>query len=310
LIKRTINFGSPAYLSLKDKQLLISYPKDSNGDRPKPVKLPIEDIGIVILENPQITVSHSLLAALLENNTAVVTSDKKHLPNGMLLNLNGNTLQSEKFTAQINASVPLKKQLWQQTISAKIKNQAALLFQMDVPVRNMINWSKKVRSGDPDNYEARAAAYFWENIFIDYPNFRRAREGDAPNNFLNYGYTILRAVVARSLVGSGLLPTLGIHHHNKYNAYCLADDIMEPYRPYVDEVVYNILNNYLPDDTEPTEKYKLTTVIKSELLKIPAIDVIIDGEKSPLMIAMQRTTSSLFHCFAGNSRKILYPVIN
>ena len=302
MIKRTINFGSPAYLSLKDKQLLISYPKDSNGDRPKPVKLPIEDIGIVILENPQITVSHSLLAALLENNTAVVTSDKKHLPNGMLLNLNGNTLQSEKFTAQINASVPLKKQLWQQTISAKIKNQAALLFQMDVPVRNMINWSKKVRSGDPDNYEARAAAYFWENIFIDYPNFRRAREGDAPNNFLNYGYTILRAVVARSLVGSGLLPTLGIHHHNKYNAYCLADDIMEPYRPYVDSVVIEIIN-------EDGEVEEITTEIKKKLLKIPVLDVIVEDKSSPLMIAVQRTTSSLAKCFKGETRKLLYPEI-
>lgn len=302
MIKRTLNFGNPAYLSKKDNQLLIKFPVKKGEEEKEEITIPIEDIGIVILENPQITISHSLLSALIENNAAVVTSDKKHHPNGLLLNLDGNTLQSEKFNAQIEASIPLKKQLWQQTISTKIRNQAALLKEKDIAIRNMLTWAKKVRSGDPDNYEARAAAYFWDNIFIDIPEFKRGREEDAPNNLLNYGYAILRAIVARSLVGSGLLPTLGIHHHNKYNSFCLADDIMEPYRPYVDAIVVEIVEN-------GEDFYELSTSIKKQLLSIGTVDVIIEEKSSPLMVGMQRTTASLAKCFEGEARKILYPQI-
>ena len=302
MIKRTLNFSNPAYLSKKNNQLLIKYPKNKDGEEPDSITVPIEDIGIIILENPQITISHSLLSALLENNTAVVTSDKRHHPNGLFLNLDGNTLQSEKFNAQINASIPLKKQLWQQTITAKIKNQAALLKEKEIPVSNMLTWARKVRSGDPDNFEARAAAYFWENIFIDIHDFKRGREEEAPNNLLNYGYAILRAIVARSLVGSGLLPTLGIYHHNKYNAYCLADDIMEPYRPYVDRIVVEIVE-------KGEDFYEISSSIKRQLLSIGTVDVVIDDKSSPLMVAMQRTTASLARCFEGEARKILYPTI-
>ncbi len=302
MIKRTLNFGNPAYLSKKDNQLIIKFPIKKGEEEKDAIIIPIEDIGIVILENPQITISHTLLASLIENNVAVVTSDSKYRPNGLFLNLDGNTLQSEKFNAQINASEPLKKQLWQQTITAKIKNQAALLDNRDVAVKNMNTWARKVRSGDPDNYEARAAAYFWANIFIDIPDFRRGREEAEPNNLLNYGYAILRAIVARSLVGSGLLPTLGIHHHNKYNAYCLADDIMEPYRPFVDSLVVDIV--------ESGENYEeMTTAIKKQLLAIATIDVTVGGKSGPLMVAMQRTTASLAKCFEGETRKILYPQI-
>ena len=184
MIKRTLNFGNPAYLSKKDNQLTIKFPTKKGEVEKDVITIPIEDIGIVILENPQITISHKLLASLIENNVAVVTSDSKYRPNGLFLNLDGNTLQSEKFNAQINASEPLKKQLWQQTITAKIKNQAALLADRDVAVRNMMTWARKVRSGDPDNYEARAAAYFWANIFIDIPDFKRGREEAEPNNLL------------------------------------------------------------------------------------------------------------------------------
>jgi CRISPR-associated protein Cas1 len=302
MIKRTLNFGNPAYLSKRDNQLLIKFPKSKDGIEKEEVTVPIEDIGIVILENPQITISHSLLASLLENNAAVVTSDNKHHPNGLFLNLDGNTLQSEKFNAQLKASFPLKKQLWKQTISAKIRNQAALLADRDVATRNMLTWAKKVRSGDPDNYEARAAAYFWANIFIDIPDFKRGREEAEPNNLLNYGYALLRAIVARSLVGSGLLPTLGIHHHNKYNAYCLADDIMEPYRPFIDLIVVEIV--------ESGENFEeLTPTLKRKLLSLATVDVIIEEKSSPLMVAMQRTTASLAKCFEGKERKILYPQI-
>ncbi len=157
-----------------------------------------------------------------------------------------------------------------------------------------------VRSGDPDNIEGRAAAYYWKTIFPHLPEFKRGRYEQPPNHLLNYGYAILRAVVARGLVSSGLLPTFGIHHRNKYNAYCLADDIMEPYRPFVDKVVCEIIAN--------GEDYTLlSTSIKKQLLNIPAMDIKIEGEKSPLMVGLQRTTASLVKCFEGSLRKIVYP---
>lgn len=161
-------------------------------------------------------------------------------------------------------------------------------------------WMNDVRSGDPENLEARTAAYYWKNLFPKYPDFVRDREGTPPNNLLNYGYAILRAVIARALVGSGLLPTLGIHHHNRYNAYCLADDIMEPYRPYVDELVLKMMEKY-------SDISELTKQLKIELLGIPMIDVVVSGKRSPLMIAAQQTTASLAKCFAGECRRISYP---
>jgi CRISPR-associated protein Cas1 len=200
----------------------------------------------------------------------------------------------------LDAGLPLKKQLWQQTIMAKIKNQAVMLQKQGKDNEWLMQWCKEVRSGDPDNYEAQAAAYYWQNIFPSTMDFKRSREGLPPNNLLNYGYALLRAVVARGLVGSGLLPTLGIHHANKYNAYCLADDIMEPYRPFVDQVVCEIIASG-EDYTE------LTKNIKQKLLVIPAMDIMIDGQNSPLMVGLQRTTSSLVKCFEGSERKIIYP---
>ncbi len=220
-----------------------------------------------------------------------------------MLPLCGNTTQSERFRTQIDASLPLKKQLWQQTVRQKILNQATVLSKnTGAIVKNMQVWANEVRSGDPDNFEARAAAYYWRNLFPTLPNFVRGREGDPPNNLLNYGYAILRACVARGLVGSGLLPTLGIHHHNRYNAYCLADDIMEPYRPYVDALVCRLVV-----DGHLTEE--LTVELKRELLQIPTLDVVINGKRSPLMVAVSMTTASLQKCYAGEIRKIVYPSI-
>ena len=298
MIKRTLYFGNPAYLRTKDEQLIFE--SVENGEMKI---LPIEDIGVMILDNQQITITQALISKLLANNVALITCDTRHHPTGLLLNLDGNTLQSAKFRAQIEASTPLKKQLWQQTVSSKILNQAGLLEAIRVPVKNMRNWAAEVKSGDSENHEAIAAVYYWKNIFEIYPDFKRAPNGLPPNNLLNYGYAILRAVVARNLVASGLLPTLGIFHRNQYNAYCLADDIMEPYRPYVDKIVLNIVNlngNFL----------ELTPNMKKELLNIPAMDVIINNEKSPLMVAVQKTTASLVKCFEGKQRKILYPELN
>ncbi len=321
MIKRTLYFGNPAYLSKKDDQLVMKLIDNGNGkentnedcgnaegsdkndkyrNRTNHNVVPIEDVGIIILDSQQITITQGLLSSLLENNTAVVSCDNSHLPVGLFLPLSVNQIQSERFQAQIESSVPLRKQLWQQTIAAKIKNQAWLLNQKKVNVINMLKWAKDVRSGEPDNYEGRAAAYYWGNLFPKELEFTRDRYGVPPNNLLNYGYAVLRAIVTRSLVASGLLPTLGIHHHNKYNAYCLADDIMEPFRPYVDKIVCEIVDN--GEDFE-----ELSTSIKKQLLEIPVVEIIIDGERSPLMVGVQRTTASLAKCFAGESRKILYP---
>lgn len=314
MIKRTLYFGNPAYLSMKNMQMMIRLPdseisdesldNDENEkykDRNNQNTIPIEDIGIVILDNQQITITQGLLASLLENNSAVVTCDNKHHPAGLFLPLESNLEQSQRFQEQIEASVPLKKQLWQQTISSKILNQALLLNKFGVKSDNMKKWARDVKSGDPDNLEGRAAAYYWKNLFPGELKFQRDRYGEPPNNLLNYGYAILRAVVARSLVASGLLPTLGIHHHNKYNAFCLADDIMEPYRPFVDDIVVTLVR----DGEDFTE---LTPSIKKQLLTIPVIDVSIEEQRRPLMIAVQRTAASLAKCFSGNQRKIIYPV--
>ena len=308
MIKRTLCFSNPAYLSMKNDQLVIKLPQvEKNDDLPESFKelnvhtIPIEDIGVVVLDHKQITVTQGLLEALLDNNCAVVTCDKSHLPVGLMLPLSGNTIQNERFRHQLEASLPLKKQLWQQTVQQKIHNQAAVLHSYrNVPIVNMTKWEKDVRSGDPDNLEGRAAVFYWKNLFPDVKGFTREREGVAPNNMLNYGYAILRAVIARSLVSSGLLPTLGVHHHNRYNAYCLADDIMEPYRPFVDELVvqYTYEHGY-PDE--------LDTNVKKVLLGIPVLDVRIGGQRSPLMVAATQTTASLARCFTGESRKILYP---
>ncbi|OJV81820.1 MAG: subtype II CRISPR-associated endonuclease Cas1 [Bacteroidia bacterium 44-10] len=308
MIKRTLYFGNPAYLSLKKEQLVIQLPGVVNNETlPDSFKagavktIPIEDIGVVVLDNKQITITHGVIEKLLANNVALITCDSSRMPVGLMLPLSGNTTQTERFKHQLDASVPLKKQLWQQTVQAKIQNQAYLLHSTTGEiVKNMMVWGSDVRSGDPDNYEARAAVYYWANIFPQLPGFSRGREGIPPNNLLNYGYAILRAVVARSLVSSGLLPTLGVHHRNKYNAYCLADDIMEPYRPFVDKVVIEIM--------ESGENYQeLSKEIKMKLLNIPVLDVVIGGQRSPLMLAASQTTASLAKCYMGEVRKIVYP---
>lgn len=307
MIKRTLCFSNPAYLSLKNAQLVIKLPEVEKADVVELIKaeavrtIPIEDIGVVVLDNRQITITQGVVEALLENNCAIITCDNAHLPVGLMLPLCGNTTQSERFRLQIDASLPLKKQLWQQTVQCKIRNQAAVLQNTrNTIVKNMLAWAGEVKSGDSDNLEGRAAAYYWRNLFPDILGFTRDRNGLPPNNLLNYGYAILRAVVARALVGSGLLPTLGIHHHNRYNAYCLADDIMEPYRPYVDALVCRLVS-----DEHITEE--LTTELKRELLQIPTLDVVINGKRSPLMVAVGQTTASLYRCFSGEQRKIAYP---
>lgn len=299
MIKRTLCFSHPAYLSLRNGQLVVRL--DPHDDEPeRQATVPIEDIGVVVLDHRQITLTHGALSALVDNNAAVVTCDDRHMPVGLLLPLEGNTIQSERFQDQIDASLPLRKQLWQQTVQQKIRNQAALLHELHgIEVGNMKKWAGEVLSGDSTNLEGRAAAFYWSHMFPTLPSFTRSREGDYPNSLLNYGYAILRAVIARALVGSGLLPTLGIHHHNRYNAYCLADDMMEPYRPYVDRLVVQTMAEC--GDVE------ITTDIKRRLLTVPTLEVTISGQRSPLMVAATQTTASLARCFSGENRRISYP---
>lgn len=307
MIKKTLYFGNPVYLSLKNAQLVIKLPEIVNSTtlpegfkQVSEITKPIEDIGVVILDNKQITITSGVLDALLENNSAVITCDSKSMPVGLMLPLYGNTTQNERFRQQLDASLPLMKQLWQQTIKVKIGNQATVLSECTgEEVKCMKVWMNDVKSGDSDNLEARAAAYYWRNLF-KIEGFTRDREGIPPNNLLNYGYAILRAIVARSLVASGLLPTFGIHHHNRYNAYCLADDIMEPYRPYVDRLVYDMVKKKL-------HCVELTKELKAQLLAIPTLETNISGKRSPLMVAVGQTTASLYKCFSGELRRISYP---
>ena len=297
MIKRTLYFGNPVRLRMQQTQLIVEY-FDSSESK----SVAIEDIGIVVIDHPQVSVTHGLMNALIGNNAAILWCDDHHLPNGLVLPMSGNHVFTEKLRYQLNATEPLKKQLWKQTIQQKILNQAAVLERLGKNTENMKYWANSVNSGDPENYEARAAAYYWKNMFDEQDKFTRHRYGDAPNNLLNYGYAILRAVVARSLVASGCLPALGIFHRNKYNAFCLADDIMEPYRPYVDVLVLQIL-----EDADANFDGELSKEIKQKLLQVPVIDVLLDKEKSPLMVGMQRTTASLMKCYEGEARKILYP---
>ncbi len=294
MIKRTLFFSNPFHLSVKDFQL-VATPKPEGDVR----TVPIEDIGFIILDHAQISVTPVLLEQLVSNNVAVVFCDGRHHPQSMLLNLNGHHLQNEHFRNQISVSEPLKKNLWKLTVESKITNQAAFLRKSGLNPNIVESYSKEVKSGDTDNREGAAARAYWRTLMGD--DFTRDRFGLWPNPAFNYGYAILRAAVARALTGSGLLPTLGIHHHSRYNAYCLADDIMEPYRPYVDEIVYHLYMAY-PDTDE------LAKELKAELLQVLTVDVVFEQFTRPMMVGLSQTTASLARCFAGDARKIEYPV--
>lgn len=260
--------------------------------------IPVEDIGMVLLENQQISITMPLLNALADNNAAVIVCADTMMPNAMMLNLNSNSVQGERYRCQINASEPLKKNLWKQTVESKIRNQAALLDKLDKDGSVLKPYWQNVKSDDSDNREGTAAKIYWNALFGK--EFTRLRTGDSPNEMLNYGYTILRAAVARALMGSGLFPAFGIHHRNRYNAFPLADDIMEPYRPFVDEIVFNMYAN---------GERELTKDVKTEILKLLYVDTMFDKVSRPLEIGLSMTTASLFKCFAGEQKRVIYPLL-
>ncbi|MDX8553321.1 type II CRISPR-associated endonuclease Cas1 [Tenacibaculum sp. 1B UA] len=293
MLKRTIYIGSPTYLKLKHNQLVVECPetKDVKGT------IPIEDIALLLLDHYQITISNQLINQLMGNGVALIHCDNHHLPNGLMLPLVGHSELTERWRYQLNSSIPLKKQLWKQTVIAKIENQKQLLQHNSSPVEAMQTYLEKVTSGDETNMEGKAANHYWKYILTD---FQRERFGDAPNNYLNFGYAVLRSIVARAIVSSGMLPAQGIFHKNKYNPYCLADDIMEPYRPFIDKLVLEYITKY------PFEE-ELSKQAKTHLLQVATEDVLIDEKKRPLMVAVTTTTASLYKCFTGERRTILYP---
>ena len=294
MVKRTLSFSRPCSLSLKNCQMVIKMKDDPDFIR----TVPVEDIGFVLLENQQISITMPLLNALADNNAAVVVCTDKMMPNAMFLNLDSNSVQGERYRDQINASEPLKKNLWKQTVEAKIRNQAALLDKLDKDGSQLKPYWQNVKSGDADNREGVAAKIYWDALFGD--DFMRYRTGSSPNEMLNYGYTVLRAAVARSLMGSGLFPAFGIYHRNRYNAFPLADDIMEPYRPFVDEIVFDL---YANGETE------LNKDVKAEILKLLYVDTVFDKVTRPLDLGLSVTTSSLAKCFSGEQKKIMYPLL-
>ncbi len=272
MIKRTLVFGQPAYLSHHHNQLLVKYP---NSKDEKTVA--VEDVGFVVLEDPQITISGKLLSALAQNNAVVICCNEKHFPAGMMLPFEGHTELNQRYRLQLESSTPLRKNLWQQIVRQKILNQATVLKSKNMPYENMLHWSGEVSSGDTKNHEGRAAAHYWGQLGTKWPGFTRERSGVPPNGWLNYGYALIRAAIARSVVSAGLLPAIGLHHQNKYNAFCMADDLMEPFRPYVDALVLQLAEKHgLTEELKPE--------VKKELLQVLANDVLIDGEKSPLKI--------------------------
>ncbi|WP_124639897.1 MULTISPECIES: type II CRISPR-associated endonuclease Cas1 [Amniculibacterium] len=294
MITRSIYIGNPAYLKLKDEQMYILHPetKEVKG------KVSIEDLGLLMLDHFQITLTHQLIQSMMENNVVVISCNFYHLPHGIMLPLYGHTEHSQKIKAQIEASEPLKKQLWKQTVEYKIKNQKEVLLRRGNYFEPMLKYLQQVKSGDSTNMEGIAAQHYWKYLIS--LDFIRDRYGDYPNSFFNFGYSVLRSIIARAIVEAGLLPVLGIFHKNKYNPYCLADDLMEPYRPFVDFLVMNWLEqNPMVDD--------LTKEFKAACLNIASLDVEIDGKKRPLLVAVKTTASSLYKCYTGEKRQIAYP---
>lgn len=294
MIKRTLMFTLPAYLSLKDNQIVIQL-KGSE----QTVSRPIEDIGVVVVENAQVNLSVPLLNALVENNVSVVFCDSKQMPKSMLMSLDGNTTLQESYRYQIDASQPTKKQLWKQLVESKIRNQAILLRKLDKDADVLKPYYMNVKSGDVDNREGLASRVYWPLLMGN--DFRREREGVPPNQLLNYGYSILRAAVARALIGSGLYPAFGLFHRNRYNAFPLADDVMEPYRPFVDEIVYHL---YFDGATSELDKQS-----KGELLRILFADVQMGKLTRPLEVALSMTTASLLKVLKGEQEKLSLPVL-
>ena len=292
MLKRTLVFSSPMILSLKNQQMVIAY-KDFQDEK---TTVPIEDIGIVLLENQQTNITLPLLNSLAENEVQVVLCDNKGMPNAMILGMNNNTLQGENIRHQIACGEVLKKQLWKQIVEAKIRNQASVLNSIGKEGNVLKPFYTNVRSGDADNREGIAARIYFQILFGE--SFVRNRDEPGINTLLNYGYSILRAATCRAIVSSGLLPAIGIYHHNRSNAYPLADDLMEPFRPFVDGIVYDLARR---------GEIGLTKKVKGELISVLYTDTMYIKTKRPLCIGLSMTTASMAKCLSKELNKISIP---
>lgn len=304
MIKKIVEISQARrHLAVRLGQLIIK----ENGTEISTI--PCEDIGVLLVDHSGVTYAHSVFTELLRCGAAIVLCGGNHQPNGMLLPLESNTLQTERFAQQIQVKEPVKKKLWQQIIRAKIKHQANMVGRDSDVYKSLMALREQVRSGDPDNIEAQASRKFWPvyiqgigSTGISLADFRRDAEGRPPNNLLNYGYMVMRAAVARALCSAGLLPCLGIHHHNRYNAFCLADDVMEPFRGFVESKVKEVCETETAIDD-------LTQQIKAQLLEVLYREVTIGETSGPLMVGLHRTAASLQRCFAGEQKEIDLPEI-
>ena len=294
MLKRTLVFSNPMSLSLKNCQLVLAF-KDVPDNK---MTIPIEDIGVVIIENQQVSITIPLMNALIEGNVQVVVCNDRGMPSAMLQSFESNNLQGENLRNQMNAGEVLKKQLWKQIVEAKIRNQAALLNKVGQEGDILKQYYRNVKSGDSDNREGIAARVYFSELFGE--PFIRDRTLPGINALLNYGYTILRAATARALVSSGLLPAIGIFHHNRSNAFPLADDIMEPYRPYVDEIVYAL---------SMQGKMELTKDVKADLIQVLYADTQFSKVIRPLSVGLTFTSSSLSKCFAKEQTRLSLPLM-
>ena len=294
MIARTLCFTNVGKLSLRDGQLVWS---SATGERRT---MPVEDIGVVILESGMIDITTAALQFLSANNVAVILCDKSHMPSAQLLPFTANTVSSETTEAQLAATPAVQGRLWRQIVRRKIANQAALMKRLGVEnTLRLLSLSESVKNGDPANCEAQAARIYFQMLCPE--GFVRDREGEWPNAPLNYGYAVLRAAVARALVGSGLVCFHGIHHHNRYNAFALADDVMEPYRPFVDQYVFGRVH---PFDIPQGE---LTREMKAKLLEMLTCDVKMGELRRPLMIALSYTTASLVKYYRKEVGELALP---
>lgn len=291
---RVIEISSAGYyLSYKNKQLVV------NSKHDPVATVPVEDLSAVILDHPQCTITQTCLMRLVEAQVAVIVSDDAHMPIGMHLLLEGNSIQNERFRCQVQQKKPKLKRIWQQLIVSKVSLQGKILSDLHSNDGGLLALSKKVKSGDPDNIEAQAARRYWTRLF---PNsgFKRDRNALDQNKFLNYLYSVLRALTARHLVATGLHPSLGLHHHNKYNAFALADDIMEPFRPYVDLHVWETLQMISPQD-------ELNAHVRQSLLEWLQKKVMVEHEQVSIQYAIQKTAQSLWQCYNDEREALILP---
>lgn len=294
MIKRIVSISNPARLSHKNRQMVV----EREGYISETV--PVEDMGVLILENPAISHTQGLFTLCAECNVAVIFCNRKHLPTAILLPLESNSLHSRTIAKQSNMSQPLRKRLWQAIIKAKINEQAKVLLATTSEDSSLPAYAARVKSGDPQNIEAQAARIYWQRLFGE--KFRRDKNGNGINVLLNYGYAIVRAAVARAIVGTGLHPSLGVHHHNQYNSFCLADDMLEPLRPAIDIKVYTL---YKDSGGEPV----LTPENKQSLLETMTGECSISDTRLPIMVALHHYASSIRKVICGDDKQIKIPAL-